>query len=338
MFLAVLLALGAPARATITWSLSPDGTYRISSTITEADFVSFLNDLERFGGPSDDPCNYFQTAAMTTNGVTRTHDQFGDWIYSGGSSSPMQGMTLHAAMAYANWLMTGNWNGGYYDLDDGNPICGYGANSPQTPFPERCCVVGTLQHFWLPDYDQWQDSVGGSAVEVTDTYLGSGGYKTSQAATIGIATGATSRGLHVAADIIDADGDGHDDVFDDNCPTVSNSNQADADSDGIGDACDKCKNDARNAVSTCDSDNDGYGNPCDPDFDQNKIVNSTDFGMYFIPAYNGTDPAPWPEGMDMDCNGIVNSTDNSGYFAPIYTGSGVPGPSGLGCAGTVPCP
>ena len=48
----------------------------------------------------------------------------------------------------------------------------------------------------------------------------------------------------------DADGDGIGDVCD-NCPTASNADQADADGDGIGDACDPCT----------DTDGDGYGDP-----------------------------------------------------------------------------
>ncbi|UCD17599.1 MAG: hypothetical protein JSV44_01470, partial [Candidatus Zixiibacteriota bacterium] len=48
----------------------------------------------------------------------------------------------------------------------------------------------------------------------------------------------------------DADSDGINDDCD-NCPGVSNADQADADHDWIGDACDDCT----------DSDNDGYGNP-----------------------------------------------------------------------------
>ena len=118
----------------------------------------------------------------------------------------------------------------------------------------------------------------------------------------------------------------------------------DADGDGIPDVLDKCTIDSRNSVapSTCDHDTDGYGNVCDPDFDQNFATNATDFGMFFVPAFKGLDPAPWPQGMDLDCNGAVNATDFSMFFVPKFkgipaAGGNPPGPSGLACAGTAGC-
>jgi len=53
---------------------------------------------------------------------------------------------------------------------------------------------------------------------------------------------------------VDTDGDGTNDDLD-NCPIVPNTNQADADGDDIGDACDSCT----------DSDGDGFGNPGFPE-------------------------------------------------------------------------
>ena len=52
----------------------------------------------------------------------------------------------------------------------------------------------------------------------------------------------------------DSDGDGVSDNYD-NCPDIANSDQANADGDGAGDACDP------------DSDGDGAGDVCDADLD-----------------------------------------------------------------------
>ena len=116
----------------------------------------------------------------------------------------------------------------------------------------------------------------------------------------------------------------------------------DADGDGIPDALDKCTLDSRNATSgaDCDTDHDGYGNVCDPDFDQNLAVNSNDFGNHFVPALKGKAPAS--TGADMNCDGKVTKEDYEQFFVPKFKGEtklggAVPGPSGLGCAGTPGC-
>jgi hypothetical protein len=116
----------------------------------------------------------------------------------------------------------------------------------------------------------------------------------------------------------------------------------DADGDGIPDVLDKCSIDSRNSIAprTCDTDTDGYGNVCDADFNQDNLVLPADFSSFFVPAFKGNDPSPWPQGMDMDCDGSMLPADFSNYFVPKFKGllgGAIPGPSGLSCAGTPGC-
>lgn len=59
---------------------------------------------------------------------------------------------------------------------------------------------------------------------------------------------------------VDADDDGVADKID-NCPFISNPDQADADNDKVGDSCDNCQQIAN--ASQMDDDQDGLGNACD---------------------------------------------------------------------------
>ena len=60
----------------------------------------------------------------------------------------------------------------------------------------------------------------------------------------------------------------------DNCPYTYNIDQADADSDGVGDVCDNCLNDANSDQS--DVDGDGDGDACDTDSDNDGVLDASD--------------------------------------------------------------
>ena len=108
----------------------------------------------------------------------------------------------------------------------------------------------------------------------------------------------------------------------------------DDDADGYVVSQDNCSLIANS--SQCDTDIDGYGNHCDGDFDNNGAVGAVDFNTRFVPDFkNGADLPPL-DGTDMDCNSQVNAVDFNTRFVPQFK-AGKPGPSGLSCAGTVPC-
>lgn len=106
----------------------------------------------------------------------------------------------------------------------------------------------------------------------------------------------------------------------------------DYDEDGLLDAEDNCTHVAN--VSQCDTDDDGYGNACDGDFNQDeKTKSGSDFPYLGADLATGTDSGT---GTDMNCDATVDSTDHYDYFVPQVLHA-KPGPSGLPCAGTVPC-
>jgi hypothetical protein len=106
----------------------------------------------------------------------------------------------------------------------------------------------------------------------------------------------------------------------------------DTDGDTVFDVLDNCRLLANKAPLDCDTDDDGYGNRCDGDFDNNNSTSAIDFGI-FVPSFKSG--VPTAKGTDMDCSGVVNAND-FGLFVPNFK-AGKPGPSGLHCAGTVPC-
>jgi hypothetical protein len=126
----------------------------------------------------------------------------------------------------------------------------------------------------------------------------------------------------------DIDGDGVcGDI--DNCPNISNSDQADIDLDGVGNACDNCTLIANGpaapdagGASQRDGDGDGYGNACDPDFDQNNVVNFADLAA-MKKVFFKTDLV-----ADLNGDGVVNFSDlailKKSFFKPPGPAAGRP--------------
>ena len=125
-----------------------------------------------------------------------------------------------------------------------------------------------------------------------------------------ILTGLLSVGFAMTASagaVVDTDGDLVPDQFD-NCRVVDN---------GPGDGSNQI-----------DANLDGYGNRCDADYNNDGAINGGDFGA-FVAAFNTANAT-----IDISGDGIVNGNDFNMFVAMFNT---LVGPSGLACAGTIPC-
>lgn len=107
---------------------------------------------------------------------------------------------------------------------------------------------------------------------------------------------------------------------------LSYSQTMDSDQDLIPDAYDNCLN-VINQIQL-DFDEDGFGNACDFDISNNGVVDLPD--MTFVMSVLGTPN----QAADFNNNGVVGLPDLIALMGQIGT---TPGPSGLSCAGEIPC-
>jgi hypothetical protein len=135
-------------------------------------------------------------------------------------------------------------------------------------------------------------------------------------------------------DGIDNDNDGAVDLADSHCDSAgSPREEPDGDSDGVTDAEDDCLLVANS--SQLDTNQDGYGNACDPDFNDDGMVGGPDWAAV-ARAFGATIGTPaYDAELDINGDGAIGGPElllvGSSFAQP-------PGPSGLACAGTVPCP
>lgn len=119
----------------------------------------------------------------------------------------------------------------------------------------------------------------------------------------------------------------------------------DTDGDTVADGLDNCRL-VPNALTgnvpgtsilkyQLDSDHDGYGNACDADLNNSGSVTATDYSILRSVLGELASYSPFSAAADMNGSGTVTAADYSMLRSRIGT---PPGPSGLACAGSVPCP
>jgi hypothetical protein len=137
------------------------------------------------------------------------------------------------------------------------------------------------------------------------------------------------------SDGLDNDWDGAVDHLDDlDCMSADGLlEEPDLDGDLVPDDEDNCSEVANE--SQFDSDEDGYGNACDADYNDDGVVAGPDFVLLQI-AWGSTLGQPrFNADIDANGDGTVGGPD---FIKLVPQWLKPPGPSGLACAGSIPCP
>jgi sugar lactone lactonase YvrE len=109
--------------------------------------------------------------------------------------------------------------------------------------------------------------------------------------------------------------------------------QLDSDGDGIADTSDNCSLLA--TPDQTDTNQDGYGNRCDADVTGDGVVSPSDFTLFKAAYLTGPENPGYDEDLDFDSDDSIGPSDfvafKGMFLHPV-------GPSGLTCAGSIPCP
>ena len=105
----------------------------------------------------------------------------------------------------------------------------------------------------------------------------------------------------------------------------------DDDSDGVPNATDNCSEIAN--PDQRDTDRDGFGNACDADYNNDGRVDEADHALFKTAFGSSAGDPNFNADVDHDGDGTVGIGDMR-----LVQGTELPGPSGLACAGSTPCP
>lgn len=107
----------------------------------------------------------------------------------------------------------------------------------------------------------------------------------------------------------------------------------DEDGDGVPHFRDNCL--ARANPAQADADRDGIGDACDHDYDNDGVVDASDVERFRAGFGHEAGALGFDAALDANGDGAVGVPDFARLRAAL---DGTPGPSGVICAGTVPCP